>query len=194
MTPWSGSVLSGQNPGTCRLLLVPKGSQGDAPELPVASPRRYFANEPFADFHRVEGVRGVYIATLINGSFSEENMRSVITFDKGGTWEPLQPPAQTHYGEKTNCEVAPGGGGSRDSVGRGVDAHPCALLFQLAQGCSLHLAQRLSQLLNFQLRRMPILSKESAPGLIIATGTASPPWGCMGRARGLLAFRTLRTR
>ncbi|XP_051668172.1 sortilin-related receptor isoform X3 [Manacus candei] len=106
---------------------------------------RYFANEPFADFHRVEGVRGVYIATLLNGSFSEENMRSVITFDKGGTWELLQPPAQTHYGEHIDC--------------------------QLSQGCSLHLAQRLSQLLNFQLRRMPILSKESAPGLIIATGS-----------------------
>lgn len=48
----------------------------------------------------------------------------------------------------------------------------CVLPFQFSQGCSLHLAQRLSQLLNFQLRRMPILSKESAPGLIIATGTA----------------------
>ncbi|XP_040471960.1 sortilin-related receptor isoform X4 [Falco naumanni] len=106
---------------------------------------RYFANEPFADFHRVEGVQGVYIATLINGSFSEENMHSVITFDKGGTWELLQPPAQTQYGEQIDCEFS--------------------------QGCSLHLAQRLSQLLNFQLRRMPILSKESAPGLIIATGS-----------------------
>lgn len=74
-------------------------------------PHRYFANEPFADFHRVEGVRGVYIATLINGSFSEENMRSVITFDKGGTWELLQPPAQTHYGEQIDCEVEWGGRG-----------------------------------------------------------------------------------
>lgn len=106
---------------------------------------RYFANEPFADFHRVEGLQGVYIATLINGSMNEENMRSVITFDKGGTWEFLQAPAFTGYGEKINCE--------------------------LSQGCSLHLAQRLSQLLNLQLRRMPILSKESAPGLIIATGS-----------------------
>ncbi|XP_021561582.1 sortilin-related receptor-like, partial [Carlito syrichta] len=106
---------------------------------------RYFANEPFADFHRVEGLQGVYIATLINGSMNEENMRSVITFDKGGTWEFLQAPAFTEYGEKINCE--------------------------LSQGCSLHLAQRLSQLLNLQLRRMPILSKESAPGLIIATGS-----------------------
>ncbi|XP_069470420.1 sortilin-related receptor isoform X2 [Ambystoma mexicanum] len=106
---------------------------------------RYFANEPFADIHRVEGVRGVYIATLINGSFSEENMKSVITFDKGGTWKLLLPPTHNEYGEKTNCE--------------------------LKNGCSLHLAQKLSQLLNLQMRRMPILSKESAPGLLIATGT-----------------------
>ncbi|XP_061637060.1 sortilin-related receptor isoform X1 [Phyllopteryx taeniolatus] len=106
---------------------------------------RYFANEPFADLHRVEGLRGVFIATLVNGSISETNMRSVITFDKGGTWELLQPP-------------------TADSLGGTVDC-------QLSKGCSLHLAQRWSQLLNFQLRRIPILSKESAPGLIMATGS-----------------------
>ncbi|KAJ3591191.1 hypothetical protein NHX12_009138 [Muraenolepis orangiensis] len=106
---------------------------------------RYFANEPFADLHRVEGLRGVFVATLINGSASENNMRSVITFDKGGTWELLQPPAA-------------------DSLGGTIDC-------QLSKGCSLHLAQRWSQLLNIQLRRMPILSKESAPGLILATGS-----------------------
>lgn len=45
------------------------------------------------------------IATLINGSMNEENMRTVITFDKGGTWEFLQAPAFTGYGEKISCEV-----------------------------------------------------------------------------------------
>ncbi|KAJ8266258.1 hypothetical protein GJAV_G00128370 [Gymnothorax javanicus] len=107
---------------------------------------RYFADEPFADLHRVEGLRGVYIATLINGSLTEENMRSVITFDKGGTWEQLRPPTTDSLGGTVDCE--------------------------LSQGCSLHLAQRWSQLLNVQLRRAPILSKESAPGLIMATGSA----------------------
>uniref|UniRef100_A0A3P8V3B2 Sortilin-related receptor n=1 Tax=Cynoglossus semilaevis TaxID=244447 RepID=A0A3P8V3B2_CYNSE len=106
---------------------------------------RYFANEPFADLHPVEGVRGVFIATLINGSVSENNMRSVITFDKGGTWELLQPPAADSLGGTVDCE--------------------------LSKGCSLHLAQRWSQLFNIQLRRMPILSKDSAPGLIMATGS-----------------------
>lgn len=53
----------------------------------------------------MEGLQGVYIATLVSGSMKEENMRSVITFDKGGTWEFLQPPAVTGYGEKIDCEV-----------------------------------------------------------------------------------------
>lgn len=66
---------------------------------------RYFANEPFADLHRVEGLRGVFIATLINGSVSENNMRSVITFDKGGTWELLQPPAADSLGGTVDCQV-----------------------------------------------------------------------------------------
>lgn len=47
---------------------------------------------------------------------------------------------------------------------------PPLSISQLDNGCSLHLAQRWSQLLNIQLRRIPILSKESAPGLIMATG------------------------
>lgn len=73
-----------------------------APPLAIS---RYFANEPFADLHCVEGLRGVFIATLINGSVSEENMRSVITFDKGGTWELLQPPAADSLGGTVNCPV-----------------------------------------------------------------------------------------
>ncbi|XP_055516540.1 sortilin-related receptor isoform X2 [Leucoraja erinacea] len=101
---------------------------------------RYFANEPFANFHHVEGLRGVYIATQLNGSFIDENMRSVITFDKGGTWELLEAPASDSDGDQIDCKIE--------------------------QGCSLHLVQR-----YYERRRAQILSKESAPGLIIATGS-----------------------
>lgn len=79
-----------------------------AASLPnVVSPPalRYFANEPFADLHRVEGLRGVFVATLVNGSVSEDNMRSVITFDKGGTWELLQAPAADSLGGTVDCQV-----------------------------------------------------------------------------------------
>jgi len=141
-TPWSGNVGSTESAAVhnniarslcsfrLRLMKASPRSPGlkvprspdvgrlRFPEPTFAFPRRYFANEPFADFHRVEGVRGVYIATLINGSFNEENMRSVITFDKGGTWEPLQPPAQTRYGEQIDCQVARGGKGQGGDRGR----------------------------------------------------------------------------
>ncbi|XP_029570089.1 sortilin-related receptor-like [Salmo trutta] len=66
---------------------------------------RYFASEPFADLHRVEGLRGVFVATLINGSLSEDNMRSVITFDKGGTWELLQAPSADSLGGTLDCQL-----------------------------------------------------------------------------------------
>lgn len=57
----------------------------------------------------MEGLRGVFIATLVNGSVSEDNMRSVITFDKGGTWELLQAPAADSLGGTVACQVrAPG--------------------------------------------------------------------------------------
>lgn len=53
----------------------------------------------------MEGLRGVFVATLINGTVTEDNMRSVITFDKGGTWELLQPPAADSLGGTIDCKV-----------------------------------------------------------------------------------------
>ncbi|XP_075695287.1 sortilin-related receptor [Rhinoderma darwinii] len=105
---------------------------------------RYLENEPFADLHRVKGVRGAYIANTLTGPLSKENVASVITFDKGGTWEFLLAPGYSGYGENARCM------NSKD--------------------CQLHLAQPLSQVTS-QGRVMPIISKESAPGIIAATGS-----------------------
>ncbi|XP_068110700.1 sortilin-related receptor [Hyperolius riggenbachi] len=102
---------------------------------------RYVETEPFADVHRVKGLKGVYIANVLNGPLAKENVASVITFDKGGTWEFL---------------IAPGYSSA--------DATHCPN----AKECHLHLAQPLSLGLG---RVMPIVSKESAPGLIAATGS-----------------------
>ncbi|XP_075046529.1 sortilin-related receptor [Mixophyes fleayi] len=104
---------------------------------------RYLENEPFADVHRVKGVRGVYIANMVNGSLAKENVASVITYDKGGTWEFLLAPGYSD-GEAARCPIS--------------------------KGCHLHLAQPLSQMTS-QGRVMPIVSKDSAPGLIAATGS-----------------------
>ncbi|XP_072283121.1 sortilin-related receptor [Pyxicephalus adspersus] len=104
---------------------------------------RYLENEPFADVHRVKGVKGVYIANVLNKPPSKENVATVITFDKGGTWEFLLAPGYSSYTDTTHCP------------------NP--------KDCHLHLAQPLSQMTS-QGRVMPIVSKDSAPGLIAATG------------------------
>ncbi|KAM4015463.1 sortilin-related receptor [Anomaloglossus baeobatrachus] len=105
---------------------------------------RFLENEPFADIHRVKGVRGVYIANTLTGPLSKENVASVITFDKGGTWEYLLAPGYSGFGDTARC--------------------------MNSKECQLHLAQPLSQV-TAQGRIMPIVSKDSAPGLIAATGS-----------------------
>ena len=55
----------------------------------------HYADEAFVELHEVEGLRGIYIVSQFNstsGSFTDENMVSLITFDKGGEWNPLVPP------------------------------------------------------------------------------------------------------
>ncbi|XP_067129295.1 sortilin-related receptor-like [Centruroides vittatus] len=99
------------------------------------------------DFHKVQGLRGVYIATQlkenVSSSSSFENMVSVITFDKGGKWQNLAAPK--------------------------VDKNGNLLLCQQSKGCSLHVSQRFNQLYS-RTRTPTILSRESAVGIIMASG------------------------
>ena len=53
------------------------------------------------DFHKVEGLKGAYIASQIN---SNKQLESFITFDKGGVWEHLRPPTYGANGHLLNCE------------------------------------------------------------------------------------------
>ncbi|XP_077985900.1 sortilin-related receptor-like [Glandiceps talaboti] len=107
----------------------------------------YYADTPFADIHKVEGLRGIYIASQFNNTqrgFTEENMISLITFDKGGEWEKLRAPEKDSEGKKfSQCSN---------------------------NNCTLHVTQKFSQLYPNS-RTVPILSKKSAPGLIMATGS-----------------------
>ena len=58
----------------------------------------------FIDLHKVEGLRGVYIATqLENGQVGRRYLSSWITFDKGGEWRHLSAPAQDVDGKPINC-------------------------------------------------------------------------------------------
>ncbi|KAK7863063.1 hypothetical protein R5R35_006484 [Gryllus longicercus] len=107
------------------------------------------ADESFADLHRVEGLRGIYIASQVvpalpsASSLGPEHLTTLISFDHGAEWGPVQPPSVDHQGRPVNCNVS--------------------------AGCSLHLSQKFAQLYPVT-RAPPVLSSKSAPGIIMATG------------------------
>ncbi|XP_046815781.1 sortilin-related receptor-like isoform X1 [Vespa crabro] len=105
------------------------------------------ADEAFTDLYRVEGLRGIYIASKVKGSpklgsIGPEHLASLITFDHGTTWNNIKPPVANHEGFYVHCPQ---------------------------KDCSLHLSQRFSQLYPVT-RSVTIMSSKSAPGIIMATG------------------------
>ncbi|CAG9863395.1 unnamed protein product [Phyllotreta striolata] len=108
----------------------------------------HMSDEAFADVHKVEGLSGIYIASQLTSKPSgnmlgPQHLGSVITFDHGASWRPIQPPAYDVEGQSTGCVTT--------------------------RNCSLHLSQKFSQLLP-DTRSVGILSTKSAPGIIMATG------------------------
>ncbi|ODM93787.1 Sortilin-related receptor [Orchesella cincta] len=112
------------------------------------------ASETFVDLHHVEGLRGVYIAsqlkpsTVSSGKFNMNEVISLITYDQGGEWQVLSPPEFEHDGRPIYCQ------------------------YKSVSNCSLHISQRLSELYP-RTRAVPILTKKSAVGLVLATGTVN---------------------
>lgn len=86
---------------------------------------RNVAEESFADLYKVEGLRGIYIASKVvtkpsGVNIGPEHLMSYISFDHGNTWGPINPPKQDDEGQPINCA--------------------------LVDDCSLHLSQKFSQL------------------------------------------------
>lgn len=116
--------------------------------------RMYFhsdvADEAFTDLYKVEGLRGIYIASQVkdnpkSGSIGPEHLISLITFDHGATWNSIKAPKANHENFYIHCP----------------------------KDCSLHLSQRFSQLYPVT-RSVTIMSSKSAPGIIMATGVIGP--------------------
>ena len=102
------------------------------------------STEPLADIHKVDGVRGIYIASKWKEpKKSIADLITVITFDMGSKWQRIRPPFV-------------------DADGNHID---CSLL----TNCSLHLSQKFLYLYP-HLRLPPIVSRQSAVGLIMASG------------------------
>ncbi|XP_046665505.1 sortilin-related receptor-like isoform X3 [Homalodisca vitripennis] len=106
------------------------------------------SDKSFADVHKVEGMKGIYIASQVLDTVGinpgVEHLRSVITFDWGGEWRPIAAPHYSSDHQPIQCNAA--------------------------NNCSLHLSQKFAQMYPVT-RAAPILSSKSAPGVILATGT-----------------------
>lgn len=101
----------------------------------------------FTDLYKVEGLRGIYIASKINRiplseTISPDSLVSLITFDHGATWRPITAPTTDDDGLPIN---------------------------NCAKDCSLHLSQKFSSLYPVT-RSVSIMSSKSAPGVIMASG------------------------
>ena len=111
-------------------------------------------DKPFADVYKIDGLRGIYIASQIIDSANPSTLRSIhpkdlrslITFDQGAIWTPVQGPKTDEDGRNfTDC----------------VNIQDYK--------CNLHLSQQLSMKYP-STRSIPILSSESAIGIVIGSG------------------------
>jgi hypothetical protein len=65
-------------------------------------------DESFADLTKVQGLRGIYIASQITLSpglirVGPEHISSLITFDRGGEWKRLEAPMFDEDGQPIVC-------------------------------------------------------------------------------------------
>ncbi len=113
-------------------------------------------DEAFADVYKIQGLRGIYVASQLRGNATQDmkqiqpgDLQTLITFDQGGLWTPIQGPAT-------------------DEDGNAI-AECAAFGKNTAKECSLHLSQQLSRKFP-STRSLPIMSSESAIGIVVASG------------------------
>lgn len=69
-------------------------------------------DEPFVDLHHLEGLRGVYIASVLKSApqgpadkINFNEVISLVTFDNGGVWDVLKPPEFDDDGNPIYCHT-----------------------------------------------------------------------------------------
>ena len=59
---------------------------------------------PFVDFQAIDGLTGVFIATQLDkGKVGTRPFKAMITYNKGGTWQLIQPPRYDSDGSVMKC-------------------------------------------------------------------------------------------
>ncbi|XP_012935564.1 sortilin-related receptor [Aplysia californica] len=115
---------------------------------------RFYTNKTFADIKKLSGVEGVYLASQqIGDELDVDTQRTLVTFDKGGRWQPIPPPEEVLSKNRNRCSAR--------------NAH--GIRTGQLNNCSLHLTQEFHRLYPTS-QTSTILSKDSAPGLVIASG------------------------
>lgn len=116
-------------------------------------------DKPFADVYKVQGLRGIYIASQITTDYYADNkdkehgiqeikpdhLKSLISFNQGGEWREVLPPTYDEEGHELPCNR------------------------ETNKKCSLQISQNLSKKYP-STRSIPILSSKSAIGIVMATG------------------------
>jgi hypothetical protein len=90
---------------------------------------RDVVDESFADLTRIQGLRGIYIASQIMLSpglirVGPEHISSLITFDRGGEWKRLEAPVVDDDGQPIVCRMV-----SVNSI-LTFNRGPCIMIYQ----------------------------------------------------------------
>lgn len=110
------------------------------------------ADKAYTDLYKVEGIRGVYIVSKITKplrwyrSFSQEYLKSFITFDHGNSWVRIPAPSVDYEGRPVHCP------------------------YPYPEKCSLHVSGNIMSELYPVTRLTTIMSSKTIPGFIMATG------------------------
>lgn len=72
----------------------------------ICSCIRRYIDFSFVDLHKVQGLRGVYIASQLTvGAVGTRSIMTKITFDKGGMWQPVSAPKYDNLDKPLNCSL-----------------------------------------------------------------------------------------
>lgn len=58
----------------------------------------------FVDVDKIKGMRGIYVATqLTPGPVGKRHLLTLITYNRGGKWQPVRSPTVDNRGVRINC-------------------------------------------------------------------------------------------
>ena len=140
---------------------------------------KYLGDQPFADVYKIQGLRGIYVASqIINiadpttiSRIEPKNLKSLITFDQGAIWTPIKGMMIIFIWWRKKLFFTSFFfllsilGPKTDEEGRNFTECVGSPVYR----CNLHLSQQLSSKFP-STRSIPITSSKSAIGIVMGSG------------------------